>query len=79
MVMRDPESFYPLRRKLEEKVSEAHNNIVIGSFPDMAAFERQRGIIVGIGVALDLLDQEINPQPLADEQSEGNTNDQTTA
>lgn len=51
----DPEYLNPLRKKLTELVNQEVSGLVKGSFPDVASMERQRGIIVGLGMALDLI------------------------
>lgn len=62
----DSESKAYYRKKLNEAVSSANERILKGVYADLAAFERERGIIIGIGVALDLL-EEPQPDPRAEE------------
>lgn len=64
----DPEAILPLRRKLEELVQQQVSGLVTGNFPDLASLERHRGVIVGLGMALDVL----TPQPAAPHTEEEN-------
>lgn len=53
--MIDQESKSYLSKELSRLVAEQVDGLVTGSFPNLAALERQRGVIVGLGLALDLI------------------------
>lgn len=53
----DPESKSYLRKELNRLLSEQVRGLVIGKFPDIASVERQRGIIVGLGLAIDIIEE----------------------
>lgn len=67
----DSESKSVFAKKLNELVASQHAAILHGQYPDLASFERQRGVLVGLGLALELLED----KPLTETQSEDETND----
>lgn len=69
--MLDPETTVYLRRECDRLASEAVHGLATGNFYENGTFsvgkyERQRGIIEGIGLCLNLLE----PQPLPETPSE---------
>lgn len=71
----DDEARAGLRKKLSALVASQTDAALRGSYPDLAAFERQRGVLVGLGMALDLLE---DSQPTEPPRAEEQENDQTT-
>ena len=63
----DPEYKQPLLKKYNEIAQEAVAGLVSGTFNDIAAVERQRGIIVGIGLCIDILEDKKQQQPIEEE------------
>lgn len=66
----DPESKILYRRKISELVANQIDGLVTGNFIDMAALERHRGVIVGLGMALDLLEDKPQSETLSEETSD---------
>ena len=70
----DDEASAGLRKKLIALATSQTEMALRGQYADLAAFERQRGVLVGIGMCIDALesDQAVST-PRAEEQ-----NDETT-
>lgn len=71
----DQDSRTYLRKELSRIVSDHVNGLVTGDFPTIAALERQRGILCGLGIALDVI--EGNPATPNGEPPQENEDDST--
>ena len=66
----DPEYKQPVLKKLHALAQEAVDGLVVGKFADIAAVERQRGLIVGIGMCIDAIEDKPAVQLRAGEDNE---------
>jgi len=52
----DPEILTHYRKLINQQISHAMDALVAGPVGDAHFFERQRGVIIGLGIALDILE-----------------------